>query len=77
MGIWLGVGFVVLMTAAIITMLVDDRARAKRDGVTHGRLSTLEREVLSLKKQVGWIDDKALTVRFAVPVSQVRGKGDE
>jgi hypothetical protein len=67
MGIWFGCGFVVLMAAAIVTMLVDDRQRAKRDALTHRRLVVLEREVLSLKKQIGWVDDRALTVRFAVP----------
>ena len=69
MGIWLGVGFVVLMTAAIVTMLVDDRQRRSRDAEACRRLSSLEREVLSVKKQVGWSDDRALTVRL--PAYQV------
>jgi hypothetical protein len=67
MGIWLAVGFAALLATGLGTLLVDDRRRAARDAGFHHRISTLEREMLSVKKQVGWCDDKALTVRFAVP----------
>ena len=69
-----GVALVILLgLACACVFLLIDAHHARRLSLDQTlRIAQLERDVASVKRQIGWGDDKALTVAFQPPHTLVR-----